>query len=40
MVGLEGIQVPVDVVCEHDWGLFGQGQRDDAGGQLGETLGV
>lgn len=37
---LEGIQVPVDVVCEHDGGLFGQRQRDNTRCQLRETLGV
>lgn len=28
------------MVGEHDWGLLGQRHRDDAGGQLRETLGV
>lgn len=37
---LERVQVPVDVVGEHDRGLLGQGQRHKFGGQLGQTLGV
>lgn len=34
---LEGVQVPVDVVREHDRRLLGQGERDQLGSQLGET---
>lgn len=37
---LERVQVPVEVVGQHDGGLLGQSQRDKLGGQLGQTLGV
>lgn len=38
--GLEGIEVPVDVVREHDGSRLRQGKGDQFGGQLRETLWV
>ena len=37
---LEAIQVPVNVVGQHDWSFLGQGQRNQFCGELGQTLGV